>query len=123
MDAKILKIFSEYTAASNPEQIPLPSNELSLKDLISLEDIESKVFEIIQSHSNSVTQVTIEDRKFVQVKLSSYNYGSDKKELLQFIDISSSILYDKQKDHSEFLGLVNACVSHELRNPLNSIVA
>ena len=43
--------------------------------------------------------------------------------MLQFIDISSSILYEQQKDHSEFLGLVNACVSHELRNPLNSIVA
>ena len=43
--------------------------------------------------------------------------------MLQFIDISSSILYEQQKDHTEFLGLVNACVSHELRNPLNSIVA
>jgi signal transduction histidine kinase len=42
---------------------------------------------------------------------------------LQVVDISSSILYEQQKDHSEFLGLVNACVSHELRNPLNSIVA
>ena len=43
--------------------------------------------------------------------------------MLQFIDISSSILYDKEREHSEFLDLVNACVSHELRNPLNSIVA
>ena len=39
------------------------------------------------------------------------------------IDFSASILYDQQKEHSEFLELVNACVSHELRNPLNSIVA
>ena len=43
--------------------------------------------------------------------------------MLQIVDISSSILYEQQKDHSEFLGLVNACVSHELRNPLNSIIA
>jgi signal transduction histidine kinase len=34
-----------------------------------------------------------------------------------------SILADEIKAQSEFLELINACVSHELRNPLNSIVA
>jgi signal transduction histidine kinase len=27
------------------------------------------------------------------------------------------------KDMNEFLEIVNACISHELRNPLNSIIA
>ena len=43
--------------------------------------------------------------------------------MLQFIDISSSILYNQQKEHSEFLGLINSCISHDLSNTLNSIVA
>ena len=43
--------------------------------------------------------------------------------ILQIIDISDTILYDEIKAQSEFLELINACVSHELRNPLNSIVA
>ena len=43
--------------------------------------------------------------------------------MLQIIDISANILYDKYKAMNEFQGLINACVSHELRNPLNSIVA
>ena len=43
--------------------------------------------------------------------------------MLQIIDISSSILYDKEKAQNTFLALINACVYHELRNPLNSIIA
>lgn len=43
--------------------------------------------------------------------------------MLQFIDISKSILYDNQKAQNQGLEMINACVSHEMRNPLNSIVA
>ena len=37
--------------------------------------------------------------------------------------MSTKILYDQQCAYNEFLALINACVSHELRNPLNAIVA
>ena len=43
--------------------------------------------------------------------------------MLQFIDISKTILYDMEKGHNAVLSMINACVSHEMRNPLNSIVA
>ena len=43
--------------------------------------------------------------------------------MLQFIDISKSILYDNEKLQNQALEMINACVSHEMRNPLNSIVA
>ena len=43
--------------------------------------------------------------------------------ILKILDISESILYDQIKAQNEFLELINACVSHELRNPLNSIMA
>ena len=43
--------------------------------------------------------------------------------MYQFIDISKSILYDLEKSHNVMLELINACVSHEMRNPLNSIIA
>ena len=32
-------------------------------------------------------------------------------------------MLDKQKTHSKLLTVINATVSHELRNPLNSIIA
>ena len=43
--------------------------------------------------------------------------------MLQFIDISKSILYDMEKAHNSVLSMINACVSHEMRNPLNSVIA
>ena len=41
------------------------------------------------------------------------------------MDISSSMTqeFDQQRAHNEVLNVINACVSHELRNPLNSITA
>jgi signal transduction histidine kinase len=33
------------------------------------------------------------------------------------------ILLNQQKAENKYLGLINACVSHEIRNPLNSIIA
>lgn len=43
--------------------------------------------------------------------------------MIQIINISSTILYSQSKAENKFLGLINACVSHELRNPLNSIIS
>ena len=43
--------------------------------------------------------------------------------MLQIIDITGNILYQQQKSQNELLAMINVCVSHELRNPLNSISA
>jgi signal transduction histidine kinase len=42
--------------------------------------------------------------------------------MLCFIDISQKILYDTSKAEGEFLSLINSTISHEMRNPLNSII-
>ena len=43
--------------------------------------------------------------------------------MLQLVNTSGSILYKLEKAHNQVLEMINACVSHEMRNPLNSIVA
>ena len=43
--------------------------------------------------------------------------------MIQFINISDTVNRDEIKKHNELLNLINATVSHELRNPLNSIVS
>jgi signal transduction histidine kinase len=43
--------------------------------------------------------------------------------MLKLFNVSKYILYDREKTHSELLMLINATVSHELRNPLNSLMA
>jgi signal transduction histidine kinase len=41
--------------------------------------------------------------------------------LLQIIDVSAKIKYDIESGEKKFIALINATVSHEMRNPLNSI--
>jgi signal transduction histidine kinase len=36
--------------------------------------------------------------------------------------MSHSMLYNEMKAEQEFLTLINATISHELRNPLSSII-
>ena len=43
--------------------------------------------------------------------------------MLQFIEISNSILYEQEKAQNQVHEMINAFVSHEMRNPLNSIIA
>ena len=43
--------------------------------------------------------------------------------MLQIKNVSSEVQYDQEKSHSDLLMMINATVSHELRNPLNSLIA
>ena len=62
--------------------------------------------------------------KFIQIKKSyiKANERNDDRVMLCFIDISQKILYDTSKAEGEFLSLINSTISHEMRNPLNSII-
>ena len=42
--------------------------------------------------------------------------------LIQIIDMSDKMLYNEVKAEKSFLTLINAAISHELRNPLNSLI-
>jgi len=46
----------------------------------------------------------------------------ERKTILQLIDLSDKMLYNDIKAEESFLELINAAVSHELRNPLNSLI-
>jgi signal transduction histidine kinase len=62
--------------------------------------------------------------KFFQFKKSQIKVmkKQNSKVMLCFIDISQKILYDTSKAESELLSLINSTISHEMRNPLNSIL-
>ena len=79
------------------------------------------VFKIIsfEENENSRNEPSQNKNRYVQVKYSSLK----SKTIIQIIDISNSIMFDQQRAQNEFLSVINACVSHELRNPLNSISA
>mmetsp|Transcript_17668 Transcript_17668/g.27354 ORF Transcript_17668/g.27354 Transcript_17668/m.27354 type:complete len:92 (+) Transcript_17668:930-1205(+) len=61
--------------------------------------------------------------QYVQLKLKEYELNSEKKLMVQIVDVSQDILYQKANAENEFLSITNATVSHELRNPLQSILS
>ena len=100
------------------------NRKCSLSDLLvaNYDQVENTIFKIIQTEEDSKTHANSTDdipSRYVQVKCSSFK----SKTIIQIIDISNSIMFDQQRAQNEFLNVINACVSHELRNPLNSISA
>ena len=61
--------------------------------------------------------------RYVQIKLSKFKRNNKTKHIIQIINISNTILYNQSVAENKALGMINACVSHELRNPLNSIIS
>jgi signal transduction histidine kinase len=51
------------------------------------------------------------------------NFNQKQHTILHFKDITGTVQYRLEKSHNQVLEMINACVSHEMRNPLNSIVA
>ena len=62
--------------------------------------------------------------KFFKVSKSQVQIleGESTKYMLAFVDISQKILYNTAKAQTELLSLINSTISHEMRNPLNSII-
>lgn len=62
--------------------------------------------------------------KFFKISRSKVVTYSDEPEkiMLAIVDISQKILYDTSKAQTEMLSLINSSISHEMRNPLNSII-
>ena len=48
--------------------------------------------------------------------------GGETQYIIQLIDISPKIFYDELKAEEEFTAIINSTISHEMRNPLNSII-
>ena len=61
--------------------------------------------------------------KYIQFKITSFKENDDDSIMIQMIDISSDVQHNQLKSQNELLSLINATISHELRNPLNSMQA
>jgi len=86
---------------------------------------KDKVF-IVNTKANpdSLRKITASDLftnkelLFVQIISTDYTLYEEPATMIQLVNISANILYDMQKADNKFLQLINACISHELRNPL-----
>jgi hypothetical protein len=58
---------------------------------------------------------------YFRIKKKSYIKNTEEKCMIQIVDITKSIMYEEVYAQNQFLSITNATVSHELRNPLQSI--
>ena len=93
----------------------------SLEELFSLSPEETKdnVYEVIHQVSFKNQQIF----KYVQFRREAIETKFSKHEVLQIIDISEKILYEMAVGEKRMFSIINATVSHDMRNPTNSIQA
>mmetsp|Transcript_38350 Transcript_38350/g.58435 ORF Transcript_38350/g.58435 Transcript_38350/m.58435 type:complete len:136 (-) Transcript_38350:81-488(-) len=115
----------EFKSTQVPQDLEII--EFSVKDLLKLsaEFLEEKRFELLVPNDESNQEHTTSSlsKQYVRVKRTHYALEGQDKVILQFKDITNDILQDQYKNENQLLEMINACVSHELRNPLNSIAA
>jgi signal transduction histidine kinase len=125
---KILKV----PRAANEDEVGenVSDQTYSLREILTQSNdfLEDKIFEVLNSTSHQKFRyVHLKVKKikewnnFTNNPLSRRNQGS--KTLVQILDMSDKMLYNEVKAEQAFLTLINAAVSHELRNPLSSLIS
>lgn len=88
-----------------------------------------QLFDIPESHNdNNIYEVihrvecsSQQTFKYVQIHREVVQTMFSKHEVLQLIDVSEKVLYEMALGEKRIISLINATVSHDMRNPLNSI--
>ena len=80
------------------------------------DDLKGRQFQIFSAHNSH-------QDKYYQIKASKIQIENQSSIMLKIIDITVEVMLNKQKTHNKLLSVINSTVSHEIRNPLNSIVA
>ena len=95
------------------------------EETYSMSDMFTKDIDFLESNIFRLKQdLTINGLKlfdFVQIKRHEVTTVFSKNVVLEIADISQKVLLDMARGERRLLTLINATVSHEMRNPVNSI--
>ena len=93
-----------------------------------LDLIENKVFKMLDvkkfntdQKTDSKIEVGVKKFRYVQIKRPRNKAAVETHEQIQVIDVTARVKFDFFMVERRIQELINAMVSHELRNPLNSI--
>ena len=120
-----IKVFQKYqsqsSASTNEEE---KNKQMSLYELSCMPPRQLKKMRVvfIQEDKDDEESMT-EQQKVFQIKLTQYDMDDEESKMIQIVDISKALLLDKKIMQTQILEIVNASVSHELRNPLNSLIS
>ena len=104
-----MEIFEEYKATE--------AKVYTLKDIINIDKSRLKKMFFVFS------QEYFQAEKYFMIKINRLVGENENEVMISILDTSHEILCNQEKAHNELLTMINATVSHELRNPLNAIVA
>ena len=92
-------------------------------ELCSIEELFEKDSAWLETHVLKLVSdmKTGEKFRYVQVRRNVVQTFFSEKHVLQITDISQKVLYETAMGERRLLQLINATVSHEMRNPINSI--
>ena len=94
-----------------------------------LDQLKNTIFEVKQDHWTENGQeakfrfVSFKKKDLTKQLSVTANDKQRSKTLLQIVDMTHEKLYGKAKIEKKLFELINAAVSHELRNPLSSMIA
>ena len=94
----------------------------SLEDLFAMDpkEVEKNVYQMILKVETTDEPIK-EELKYVQIRREKIQTWFKKHEVIQMIDVSQQILYEMAVGEKRLFSIINATVSHEMRNPTNSI--
>lgn len=100
------------------EQFLQKGSKINLKQLLKMKNkkfLERIIFSFKQQDGL--------DARFFKLKFSNFTRHGILRLMTQIIDVTDSVNYEESQELNILLQTINASVSHELRNPLNAIVA
>lgn len=96
----------------------------SLKKILQLSksDLDNAYFTVNDSRSkHALSSGHLEDLSYYKIQVKSFQRGSSKAAVVVISDHTSQVHFYQTKRRKELFQMVNACVSHEMKNPINSI--
>ena len=121
MEKRIFKRF--LTKSQKQENDKLPTSDANPDDYSLQELIEQKTVKLKTMYFEIIGTEDDKTPSFFNIHKKKYMKNGVEKTMIQIVDVSQQILYEQVHAENEFLAITNATVSHELRNPLQSISA
>ena len=113
MSAKVFKMHHKMNNLQ--EDLTYSMNDFRSMDLTQLENRQFFIY-------NSSETFEFEIHSYYEIKKQIISSGSKNLMMLQFNEVSSRIRCDVLTGNQQMLQTINAIVSHEMRNPINSIL-
>jgi nitrogen-specific signal transduction histidine kinase len=103
-------------------------NQKFLKITTKQQTVEFSIDDVIKEGKDFVKGKNFEVKMgegitYFELKLTTYRNQGMSQVMIQFKDVTTNFHYNQKLIENKLLSTINACLSHELRNPLNGIIA